>query len=369
MGEPKTAVGIDPTDRCIVKALRGELEPDAWSAELFERAGWHRVDALLAAALVRHGGLPEPTVAGLRAMLRERAAADLALTAAIERLTTAIAADQCHAILLKGAALAALVYPASHLRPRLDTDILIRPGDRRHVEDILIREGFAATPEALGALGTGQSHWIGANAVAVDLHWRLFNAQAFGEVLSFDELWRESRPAHIAGARVPSLEHQLLIAAVHRVAHHFDSSRLIWLYDLHLLVSALGPGGLGPVAAAAERRGVGGAVARGVLRATELFGPALPAEVVSRFSALVPERHQRAYVEGAPRLIDLLASDLAAQPGWRSRGRLLREHLVPPAAYMRTRYPGWPRFFLPIAYVDRIVRGVPRWFSRAAGRP
>jgi hypothetical protein len=29
---------------------------------------------------------------------------------------------------------------------------------------------------------------------------------------------------------------------------------------------------------------------------------------------------------------------------------------------MRERYPRWPAALLPLAYVDRIVRGAPKWF-------
>jgi hypothetical protein len=49
---------------------------------------------------------------------------------------------------------------------------------------------------------------------------------------------------------------------------------------------------------------------------------------------------------------------------WRKRFTLLREHLFPHPSYMRALYARTPRLLLPFAYVDRIVRGAPKWFRR-----
>ena len=56
-------------------------------------------------------------------------------------------------------------------------------------------------------------------------------------------------------------------------------------------------------------------------------------------------------------------ADLAALTSWRSKLALVREHVCPPIAYMRTKYPV-PADLLPLAYLHRIVRGAPRWFER-----
>lgn len=361
-------------DELILETLRGcpgrGLEP--CFGELFGRATWHRVDLLLADTVLRQALLQsEDLVARLRARLRAAAVSDLATTARVGRLTAAIAEAGCGGLLVKGAAIGPMLYSAPHLRPRLDTDLLINPNDCDAVKRVLEREGFEAAPEALGPIGTGQSHWLSrSDTVAVDLHWRLFNAQPFARVLTFEELWASSEPSSsMPGAQVPSLDHQLLIAAVHRVAHHYDSPRLIWLYDLHLLATALGPERLDAAIATAEARGIGAVLARGLLRAADAFGTAFTDDVRERLLRLEPDRHKRVYLEGAPRLVDLLEADLAAQCDWPARFRLVREHLFPPAAYMRSVYSRWPWPLLPLAYVHRIARGAPKWFRRASGRP
>jgi len=61
--------------------------------------------------------------------------------------------------------------------------------------------------------------------------------------------------------------------------------------------------------------------------------------------------------------IATLASDLG-RLSWRGRLRLVAEHLLPPVAWMRAKYPRWPVLLLPFAYAYRIGRGAPAWLKR-----
>ena len=63
----------------------------------------------------------------------------------------------------------------------------------------------------------------------------------------------------------------------------------------------------------------------------------------------------------------VLRLDLDALPNWRARGRLIREHLVPPASYMRARYGVQSNVLLPGLYFWRAL-AVPR-SGFAAGAP
>jgi hypothetical protein len=69
-----------------------------------------------------------------------------------------------------------------------------------------------------------------------------------------------------------------------------------------------------------------------------------------------------AYLAGHLRALDVLLSDVKALPGWRARGRLLLEHLLPSAAYMHARYGASSRALLPILYARRVIFGARRWF-------
>jgi hypothetical protein len=64
--------------------------------------------------------------------------------------------------------------------------------------------------------------------------------------------------------------------------------------------------------------------------------------------------------------VSLLKEDWRALDGVRPRLRLLREHLFPPVAYIRSIYPRIPAPLIPLAYLLRVLRGAPKWFSPAA---
>jgi hypothetical protein len=46
---------------------------------------------------------------------------------------------------------------------------------------------------------------------------------------------------------------------------------------------------------------------------------------------------------------------------WRDRARLLREHLLPPASFMRAKYGAAPAVALPALYAHRVVAGGVAW--------
>ena len=64
---------------------------------------------------------------------------------------------------------------------------------------------------------------------------------AFSRLLPWESLAANARPIPALDAKVDGLAppHALLMACVHRVAHHFNPPTLIWLYDVHLLGSSM----------------------------------------------------------------------------------------------------------------------------------
>ena len=61
------------------------------------------------------------------------------------------------------------------------------------------------------------------------------------------------------------------------------------------------------------------------------------------------------------------SDDLQALPNWGARVRLIREHVLPSAAYMRAKYGVRSNAALPALYVWRVLCGLPKWFRRPAG--
>ena len=179
-------------------------------------------------------------------------------------------------------------------------------------------------------------------------------------------VWRRTTrpiPALDACAEGLAPPHALLMACLHRVAHHFDPPTLIWLYDIHLLASSMSEEDAARFVALAVDSGLAAICARGIALAQHHFRTPLPAAL----DQLVPAGDEplAAYMDEAFRPFDALISDLRALRGYRARWQLLREHLFPPSPYLRAARPRLGSGPLPWLYARRIVRGVSRWFQAA----
>jgi hypothetical protein len=60
-------------------------------------------------------------------------------------------------------------------------------------------------------------------------------------------------------------------------------------------------------------------------------------------------------------MMQVAMSDWRRIRGVRARVRFIREHLFPPAGYMRHRYGISSRFALPVLYAHRAVTGAAKW--------
>ncbi len=346
---------LDPGLQRLCAALTGDEAP-APSDELIALARAHRVDALLA----------QRTRA--RDTLRPAAAQALSTERDVIEVCDAAHRHGVDALLLKGAALAYTHYPEPHLRPYADVDLLIRRDDLERAAAMLAEIGYTRDVEADAELWTGQRHYLKtstAGPVMVDLHWRVANPLAFADALAFDEVWPRAVAVPALGphARTLSPADSLLLACLHRVAHHHDRVELLWLWDIHLLVSRMSDDELALFASGAIRAKLGVVCARGLTLARECFATAVPVDVLSALEAADGEP-SAAFVGASFSPFDVARADMAALSSWRARAGLAREHLFPPASYMRERYPRWPAALLPIAYVHRMLRGAPRWLRR-----
>ena len=124
----------------------------------------------------------------------------------------------------------------------------------------------------------------------VDLHWRVANPEVFADVLTFDDAWSRAHTLDAIGpaARTLALADDLLLACVHRVAHHHDDGLLLWLWDIHLLVSHLDEDHLLEVVETARQRRVSSVVARSLARARGTFGTPLDRKSTRLNSSHIP---------------------------------------------------------------------------------
>ena len=363
---------------CLAAALRG-LPGSSRTIDDPQRflalAAEHRVRPLLAWRLRETGEFaawPDAIRHALAENERAEAAIEIVRRRALARLLRACESADLPLLLFKGTALAYDIYPEPWLRPREDTDLLVRPTDALRARDLLSSLGWQPIERPSGRVVSHQQLFVRPETRgtldAYDLHWKIANPAPFADLLSTDDLLRDARQIIIDGvrARVPSHAHGLLLACWHRVSHHYDIGELRWLYDLHLLATAASADDLDRVLTIARATHTGGVCVRGLNLASDYFGTSLPPAFLNALESTVPEtsRSVSAYMQPHASRAELLAADLSALTGSSARLHLLREHLFPSAEYMFATYGGSSRLLLPAWYLRRIVSGAFRWFRR-----
>jgi hypothetical protein len=363
-------------DELVGAALRGESVPwpvggaDALEAEVLDAIAHHGVAALLAG-----GGAvapwPDPLRTALTNELRREAAAEVIRRKQLQRLLAGLGAAGVRPLLMKGAQLAYTHYPQPWLRPRLDTDVLVAPEDRERADRTLRELGYRPGTHFDGELVTHQFHYERSDRYGltehVDLHWKIANPHAFAGAFTFEELERRAVPIAVLGpnARGLSDPHALVLACIHRVAHHYNSDRLIWLHDIHLLATAMSPKEQDDVVDLARVKLLGSVCANGLAEVGARLATAAPPRWRDRLQTIASEPEPTSVFLRAGRTkLDVLRSDLHALKGWRPRMRMLREHLFPPAAYIRQAYNVSNPAIVPFAYAYRIASGVGNWVRR-----
>lgn len=332
----------------------------------------HGVLPLVAEAAGTAGACAGHTRARLAREQRARVAAELVREHELRRLLEALAGGGIDALIVKGADLAYACYASPDLRTRTDSDLLIDEACRDAAADILRTLGYDPAPQSGGDLLMYQQPFrltrAGVPVHVVDLHWRLFNPQRYGTAFDIRELRARATPrdALSPAARGASTIDALLIACVHRVAHHFDRDRLIWLVDIRQLATHMTTGEWEAMVRQAIDRRIAGVCLRSLEAASTTVAAGIPGWLIDRLrDAAADEPGDRAFLDAAAPHATRVLSDLRLVGGWPARARLLRQHLFPPGVYMRDVYEPRSRLPLPLLYAKRIMRGSRRWLRRA----
>jgi Uncharacterised nucleotidyltransferase len=354
----------------VAGALRergGAMPPRREWRALVALAEEHGVLPLLAEAGAA-GGWDRQLVRSLRAAVAGQVALSIVRERELRRVLGSLSEAGIEALLFKGSHLAFSLYPAPDRRPHVDTDLLVREGDRERVMRRLDSLGYEPGHQTTGEVAFGQRHYAridesGARHT-IDVHWRIANPLAFADRLTFADLVEEAVSVPRLGprARGPSPKHALLIACLHRTAHHGGSRRLLWLYDIHLLAQTLAESDWSAVADMAIERDLGAVLVAGLDDTRAALSTDIPERVLTRLRehAGRADADVATFLAGPVSLLHVVVSDWRRLTGWRNRARFLREHLFPPVDYMKRKYDVSSNVFLPWLYAVRIVSGAGR---------
>jgi hypothetical protein len=367
---PRVTIAVSEVERALAAALLGQPAPPVPPAALVEAALHHQLAPLLVrAGLGPH--IPEDAAERLRSTAREHAVLAIVRDRELARVIGRLHAGGVRCLVIKGAHLAHVCYPCSYLRVRADADLVVRPDDREAAIETLRTLGYRRQqdlqtgPDVLGQMLFAHDDHPGSD---VDLHWRLSAPRRAAALFDIDALIDRAVPLPALGthARGPSTGDALAIACVHQVAHHRGDERLLWMYDVHLLLEALDDLDADLFVHRAAERGMAQICRHVIDGATARFPSRRAAEISEKLQAA-------AAVEPAAALLDArapiagLIDDVSAEPRWRARLWLVAGHLFPPSDYMRATWAPGSRAPLLVLYAQRLLRGAPRWLRVRTG--
>jgi len=291
----------------------------------------------------------------------------------LARVCEGLAAAGITPVIFKGGAWAHTDYPQPWCRPSIDLDLLIMPEQRRDAFAVLVRLGYTRAGKLPGELVNGQEVFerviVSGVTMTLDLHWRVSNRVWMTRLLTTEDLIARAVPAPFAGpaARRMSDDDGLLIACLHPTAHHPKYGAMKWTLDVALIARRVSSEGAQAFRARVRALGVSAIVAQALRHAQALVAPGtvplLSDGVLVAIEADGAHDGSRVWLDPNRDQLQDAWDDLRALPGWRDRVRLMREHLLPPASFMRAKYGALPTVLLPVVYAHRVAVGSVRWMA------
>jgi hypothetical protein len=354
-------------DRFLCRALRGE--PSPWATlgavtgeEFLARCRHHGVAGLLFQGIRSGGSWSEWPQAVRQALEHDGMAGvaqDLLRRHHLERLVQELDVRGIPCLLTKGEALATGLYPTPGTRARSDIDLFIRIADILAVRNLVQTMGYRVYPPIF------KSHQFTvmrqddpAGGIRFDIHWRILNDPRYARSLSFEEAFANSvEVPDLAPARMLCSEDALLLACMHRFGSvRHDPDRLIWITDIHALVSSMNSETLARCAAKAVEKNLQRECLDGLRRAQDCFHTPIPRDFIERMRMLEDRRPRLGLL--AQSQLCLLVHDWRELPDRQARLGLLQELFLPSGEHLLRKYRKNSKLWLPVLYLRQIVGGI-----------
>jgi Uncharacterised nucleotidyltransferase len=283
----------------------------------------------------------------------------------LQRVLICLDRNGIQSLLLKGVPLAYTLYESPAMRPRGDTDILIRESDVQRAVAVLRELGYDGPDPQANKLASYECLFRRTTAIGtshnVDVHWKINNAQLFAKTFTFDELL-------VDAIKIPSLAPCALGLGYTHAPFYvnggtvYAGDHLRWVYDVHLLCSALTPGQWSEFATLATAKNIAEFCVDCLNRSKEAFHTQIPLEIMDallRAAENEPASAQKLKTSTGAWFL----ANLNALPNMGQRIKLIKHTVFPPSAYMMAKYECNMRLALPLLYGYRSVKGILKAFK------
>ena len=346
-------------------------ESDASIASFLDGLNFHGLTPIFSYWINQHGfceDWPVSLLSAIKNIAMQEVASDMLVQLELKKVLQALLEIGIHPVLLKGTSLSFSLYPQPGLRPRYDTDFLIAKEDMTKVSELMVQLGYESLYDAEVELFSSQMTFIKQDKLKVshayDIHWRISNARrSFSEELNYSDLYKDALEISRLGSNAKTLCNidALLLACFHRAVHFSQmGDRLIWLYDIHLLVCALDEHEFALFYQKAKKMTIATICSDAILTAQDWFNTSLTEAMVKRLSRLPVSEPSIAYLTtgrqaGIKHHALLELKDLSSL---REKLRYFYQKVFPPVNYMLWRYDTKRKYLLPFLYLYRLVFGV-----------
>lgn len=315
----------------------------------------------------------------LQAMARHQFIEDTLVEAELIRVVHFLDKAGVRTLVMKGSALSTSIYPRLGLRPRGDTDILIPASENIQVVKTMWQLGYLLSPVTSGDAVNSARIFSKAgpprSTFVFDVHVELSSYKhRFSDEMQFEKLWASSIEIGSSAVRTISRHDALLLACFHRAVHFSHTGeRLIWLYDVHLLIQSMETAEIDFVVSSAERLHIRSLLLDALRQSRYWFGTKVD---LHRFdSGLSKEDIELSEVllcSHKNRGIRLKTLHEVSHLGsWRDKFYYLGHRAFPPVEYMLDLYDTNRKWTLPFLYLRRFLKGLSIFLvpdGRADGR-
>ncbi|WP_077342093.1 nucleotidyltransferase family protein [Pseudocolwellia agarivorans] len=285
---------------------------------------------------------------------------------AAKELLYELAQKNIKVVVLKGFSLGYQVYDTPYLRPKTDVDILIRNEDKVKVSEIFKHLGYSNPrgwePQAImNQFAMKKTLSKGVN-VLFDVHLKISNSKQIENILNYQELIQSSNTTLLPNINLINKPYALIHAIFH-LLHHKSSGdliKLIWYYDLYLIIEQLDSAEIEQLKTIITNTGLAFLVQHTLVLTIEYF-PSVQINNLIQWcetpSINATSEKSYNYLLGNVFGVKGLWLSLCATKGLTNKVAIIRETAFPPAAEIYIKYgkdSGWP---LSLLYIRRIFTG------------
>lgn len=165
----------------------------------------------------------------------------------IEKLLKTLSKENIDFVVLKGWALANTLYSSKVHRQRSDVDLMVKTDDIDRIRSIFNNLGFfnprGWEPSAISKQISFRKNIARGVTIDFDIHLMLTNNPKTAELITFEEATAIPKVLEVDSTKINCINYELALihASLHLLQHHADGDnvKLIWLYDLHLLIKKI----------------------------------------------------------------------------------------------------------------------------------